>query len=503
MLNTMKELSNMTLTENGAATYASTESSVLDLFSSIGALRYASSEDIVTRLDRSWAESPDLTMKTLFYARDIRGGLGERRIFRLALAWLAMFHRESALKNMSFIPEYGRFDDLLTLLHTSCEAEVSELICALLRADQEAMASGSPVSLLGKWLPSVNASSTATRQDGKKIAKAMGMKDAEYRKLLTALRSEIHIVENNLREKDYSFDYAKLPSTALYKYRRAFIRNDLERYVDYLKQVSEGKAKMHTGTLTPYDVIAPFVYKWFKNIWLGNDQTSFGPEEVTAATVTWDALADFTGGDNALVVVDGSGSMYFCGRPFPALPAAVALSLGIYFGERNVGAFHNHFITFSHNPRLIEIEGETILDKLAYCGSISEVADTSIQKVFELVLKAALQRHSPQEELPTTLYFVSDMEFNSCTEDASLTNFEYAKHLYESHGYKLPQVVFWNVQSRDFQQPVTMNEQGVILVSGCTPRLFEHIMQKDYANCSPYAFMLDMLNSERYEKIRA
>ena len=192
--------------------------------------------------------------------------------------------------------------------------------------------------------------------------------------------------------------------------------------------------------------------------------------------------------------------MYGWGEP---KPATVALSLGIYFAERNTGTFKNHFITFSENPQLVEIKGEDILDKLRYCHDYNEVANTNIQKVFELILNAAKKNNVPQEELPKKLYIVSDMEFDYCTKDASLTNFEYAKKLFEEAGYTLPEVVFWNVASRNRQQPVGKNEQGVALVSGCTPRLFSMIAEGNVSAMTPYQIMLDVLGSERYEKIAA
>ena len=182
------------------------------------------------------------------------------------------------------------------------------------------------------------------------------------------------------------------------------------------------------------------------------------------------------------------------------MPAAVAQSLAIYFAEHNRGVFHNHFITFSTNPRLVEIKGQDIVDKARYCETFNECANTNIQKVFELVLNAAVKNHVPQEDLPSTLYIISDMEFDYCTNDASLTNFEYAAKLFERAGYKLPNVVFWNVASRNQQQPVTMNEQGVALVSGCSPRIFSMVME---GSLDPFTYMLSVIGTERYAPIAA
>ena len=391
----------------------------------------------------------------------------------------------SVKKNIPYVAEFGRWDDLLSLLGTPCEKDAMLLIKKQLEADLESMDMGDDVSLLAKWLPSVNASNAQTVQYAKKIARFLGMTDATYRKTLVKLREHIRIIENSLREKDYSFDYSKQPSKAMFKYRKAFYRNDGERYGEFLGKVSRGEAQLHTGTLTPYEIIKPFFYE------------HVGDQEASAIDATWNAQEDFTRDENALVVIDGSGSMYSRTDP---MPATVALSLGIYYAERNTGAFHNHFITFSERPQLVEIKGETILEKVRYCHDYNEVANTNIQKVFELILRTAVKNNVPQSEMPSTLYIISDMEFDCCARGAELTNFEYAKKIFAEAGYDLPRVVFWNVQSRNKQQPVTQNEQGVALVSGCSPRIFSMLKS---GILSPLGYMLDILGAERYEKIAA
>ncbi len=485
MLDFLKNEANKAYTENGAVSYATTNSDCLDLFATIGGLRRESEGEIITRFMRAFSENRDLAMKLLFFARDVRGGLGERRVFRVILKWLCNNESKSVIKNIEYISEYGRYDDLLVLFGTPCEKAALEFIENRLSGDIDSMRENEEVSLLAKWLPSVNASNKETVRLAKRIIRHLGITDAEYRRILTKLRAYIRIIENNLRERDYTFDYSKQPSKAMLKYRKAFIRNDNERYEEYISTVRSGKAHMNTGTLAPYEIVTPFF------------NTNVGDEERKSIDATWNALEDFTDGKNALVVIDGSGSMYGGSKP---IPATVALSLGIYFAEKNTGAFHNHFITFSENPQLVEIKGEDILEKLRYCNSYNEVANTNIQKVFELVLNAALRNNATQEEMPQTLYIISDMEFDYCTSDSSITNFEYAKKLFESNGYTLPELVFWNVASRNCQQPVTKNEQGVALVSGCTPRIFSMLTS---GNLSPEKYMLQILGNERYAKIAA
>ena len=483
MLEFLKREANKTYTENGSVTYRSTGRDCLDLFATIGALRRESEQEITARFLRAYAEDPDLAMKILFYGRDVRGGLGERRVFRILLRWLAVSKPESVVRNLPYVAEYGRWDDVLVLLDTPCRAEALALLKQQFDADLAALSSDGDVSLLGKWLPSVNASNDETIRAAKQIANAFGLSNRDYRKTLTKLRAQIRILENNLRERDYTFDYSKQPSKAMFKYRKAFLRNDAERYGAFMQRVSTGEVKLNTGALYPYEIIEKAYH--------------CDDAERLSLDATWRALADYTQDENALVVADGSGSMYWGGKP---MPAAVAQSLAIYFAEHNRGAFRNHFITFSMNPRLVEIKGRDIVDKARYCETFNECANTNIQKVFELVLNAAVRNRVPQKDLPSTLYIISDMEFDSCAAGASLSNFEYAAKLFRQAGYRLPNVVFWNVSSRNQQQPITTNEQGVALVSGCSPRIFSMVME---GSLDPFTFMLSVIDTERYAPIRA
>lgn len=228
MLEFINQEANITTTENGAATYASTNSYCLDLFATIGALRNSYEDEIVSRFIRAYAENADLAMKILFFARDIRGGLGERRVFRVILSWLAENEPYSVRQNLAYIAEYGRYDDYLVLMDTACEREMLDLLKAQFDNDLANLDKHGEVSLLAKWLPSVNTSSKDTVYLAKRVARAFGMNDASYRKALSALRAQIHIIENNLRTRDYTFDYEKQPSRAMFKYKQAFIRNDQE-----------------------------------------------------------------------------------------------------------------------------------------------------------------------------------------------------------------------------------------------------------------------------------
>ena len=483
MLEVLKKTANKTYTENGAVAHRTSGKDCLDLFAAIGALRRADDQNICSRFLKAYAENPDLAMKILFYARDVRGGLGERRVFRSILAWLASNEKGSVVRNLPYIAEYGRWDDVLVLLKTPCRQEALALLEEQFREDFAALEAGGDISLLGKWLPSVNASNQETVVMAKMIAKSFGLSDRDYRKALTGLRARIRIIENNLREKDYTFDYSKQPSKAMFKYRKAFLRNDGERYAAFMDKVDRGEAKLHTGTLMPYELV--------------ERAYDCSEEARRSLDVTWRMLEDFTTDENALVAADGSGSMYWGSKP---MPAAVAQSLAIYFAEHNKGKFHNHFLTFSMTPQLVEIKGKDFVEKVRYCRTFDECANTNLEAVFDLILQAAAENHVPRAEMPAKLYIISDMEFDHCVKNSSMTNFENAKASYAAAGYKLPDLVFWNVDSRHEQQPVKENDRGVALVSGNSPRIFSMVMDGEL---NPYDFMLSVIDTERYAPIAA
>ncbi|MCD8286288.1 MAG: DUF2828 family protein [Clostridia bacterium] len=491
MLNALANEANITRTENGAYTYKSTGSECLDFFGTVGAIRNAPEAEKIRRFIRAFSEDKDTALKTIFFARDIREGLGERDTFRAIIRYLGVTEPEIMSSLVQYIPEYGRYDDLLTLLGTPVEDTVVAYIKAQLAKDLKALSEGAGVSLLGKWLPSVNTSSYVTREQAKHLATKLGMNLAEYRKTLSKLRAGIQIIENNLRTRNYTFDYEKQPSQVLKKYMKAFNRNDYSRYKAYIESVRKGEARLNASTLAPYQLVESVA-----NLQAGSIK-SLSAEERAAMDATWKSLPVYGEGGNALAVVDMSGSMYWGGTP---VPVSISISLGLYFAEHNKGYFKDRMILFSRSPQYIYVKGNDFADRVKYVMSFCEVANTDIQKVFDLILNAAVQNHLPQEELPERIYVISDMEFDEAFTGASETNFEAARAKFLAAGYNLPEVIFWNVQSRHNQQPVRSNEQGVALVSGCSPAIFDMVAS---GNLDPMKAMTDILFSERYAPIHA
>lgn len=487
MLNHLNNHFNETTTANGAQAFKTSKSAVLDLFSQGGAMRNHSESEIKTLFSKAYAENPLLAMKTLFYLRDIKGGQGERNFFRQSIKHLALHNADSLRKNLHLVSEFGRYDDLLVLLDTSLKSDVISLVKEQLDAD---LKSENP-SLLGKWLPSENASSHTTKKYAKTIREGLGLTPKQYRKTLSKLRKQISIVESKLTEKRYEdIDYSKLPSKAGMQYRQAFFRNDEGRYTSFLDSLSKGEVKINAGTLYPNDIVGKILNST-RYSWHSHDVTE---QEIKLFEGQWQNLPNFIGekSEDSIVMADVSGSMV-------GTPMEVAIALAMYIAERNEGAYKDHFLTFSSNPQLVKIQGSNIVEKVNNISKADWGMSTNIEKALRTVLNVAVKNNLSNDEVVKKIYIISDMQFDSATRGQA-NIFGNMKHEFATHGYDFPNIVFWNVNAYG-NQPMTMNAQGVQLVSGFSPSILAQLLNAD--GKTPYDFMLDVIDSERYEKVTA
>lgn len=361
------------------------------------------------------------------------------------------------------------------------------------------------ISLLAKWAKSENSSSSETKRQAKIIREGLGMTPRNYRKMLSEMRKYIDVVECKMSAKQWGeIDYETVPSRANLIYNNAFLRNDEERRREYLGALEKGEVKINAGTLYPHDIVHKYgIGRWGSNSY---DATLEG---------LWKALPDTVKGDgNTIVVADGSGSMTCnVGGNTRVTALEVANALAIYFAERSSGEFKDKYITFSENPQLVDFsKAKTLREKLQIALRHNEVANTNIEAVFELILATAVKNHMSQDELPKNILIVSDMEFDSCaTTNAVVNSGWYSRHSrptttlfdaivqkYAAHGYQIPRLVFWNVNSRTGTIPVKENELGVALVSGFSVNIVNMVMSD---KLDPYECLLDVLNSERYQPI--
>lgn len=459
---------NRTTTENGGATNASSLSACLDFFA-LGAAKRNDTEGLIKLFEKALKEDKQKAVRILFYIRDIRGGQGERSIFRNCLRVLYKNSPDTFNQIVALIPEYGRWDDLIEFVDSET---VKVQVKDQWRLDLEA----EHPSLLAKWLPSHNAHNSKTIELGKKWAKILcgegnqGMHD--YRQALSYLRNKIGILETDMSQKRWKeINYEVLPAQALRKHSQAFRKHDSVRFQAYLDGVKRGTKKVNTSTLYTYEVY---------------DTLSTDPE---LADTLWKNLPEYTN-ENALVVADVSGSMM--GRPM-----SISVSLALYFAEHSKGPFANKFMTFSRFPRLVEVMGNSLYEKMNNIERADWDGNTNVEAVFDTILKAAVAANAKQNDLPQSVYIISDMEFDSCV-NADKTVFEEATRKFQEAGYKLPTIVFWNVNSRNNAVPVTKYDGNVVLVSGSSQSTFATAVQGK----NPIELMDEVINSERYAQIK-
>lgn len=468
------------LTENGDTAFKSSGSFCLDFFYFVGTLR-GKYKEAITAFVKAFYEDKLLAIKILFFARDVREGLGERDVFRVILNYICFMYPKIAEQVLCYVPVYGRYDDLLVALNTPAEDKMVEIIKLQLNTDLNNLSMGKEVSLLGKWLPSINASNQNTRDMANKLSVLLNMNKAQYRRNLTALRKG-RIIENNLREKDYSFDYSKIPSQAMLKYRYAFMDNDNERFNQYLRDVKNGRIKINTETLYPYQICTKVINQLYDN--------TMTKEEKDYLDTLWKQIKRNEVDSKTIIVRDGSGSMY-AGNIIR--PIDVATSLAILFAEQLKGPFKNTFITFSENPQLIKIKSSSIFDKVLEVVNYDECANTNIMAVYQLILNIVKKKIIKPDEMIERIVIISDMEFDEGV--TGETTFDTFKKLFEECGYKMPEVVFWNVCNRHQTLPTYINNLNVKMISGASKKIIEMITNNE--SITPYDFMIDVLN--KYE----
>ena len=494
-------------TENGAAALNTTYAPLLDLFGTIGALRTRSASDIIDLFMKAYTSNRLLAMKTLFYARDIRGGLGERQTFRTIAHHLALHHPEDILLNLALIPEYGRFDDLFIFFGTPLQEHALQYInrqffedAAILSAAKRegTLFSEVHISLLAKWLPSENASSHITKERAHLIRKALHLSSRQYRITLSLMRKCLGVVECKMSANAWpDIDYSAVPSVAALRYRAAFDSHDHERYHEFLDAVNTGTTKINASTLYPYDIVRDYI---------NNPATSYHydsvviEEPISTLEAQWKALPDYINNstENFLIMADVSGSMTCQNNT----PYSTSIGLAIYFAERSHGAFKNYFMTFSEKPKLVRIDPSLTLAEKITAVSKEVGYNTNLEAAFELLLKTAYNNNVLPSEMPKAIIVISDMEIDSAThsrsESEALTFTEDMSRHFKEAGYTMPTLVYWNVCARQNTFHATMQD-NIRFVSGQSPSVFKGLCEN--LGDTSIDLLLKTLNTPRYEAI--
>jgi hypothetical protein len=495
-MNGLKTANNYAITENGALTHKSTMDGLMDLFAMGAAYRSRSDEDVILLFKNAFAADPVYAMKCLFYIRDVRGGQGERRFFRVATKWLASNETDAMKRNLIHVPEFGRWDDLFAFIGTPLQEDALNIVKHQLALDVQCKTP----SLLGKWMPSENTSSMKTRKTASVVRKHLGMTSKQYRKTLSILRARINVLERLMSEGRWDeIEFDKIPSKAGLKYKNAFARHDIERmkknpevktYADFAKDTT---TKVNAKDLYPYEVVDKAVKA---------SNRSMDDTDRLMVNKFWDNLADYFNGKslNALAVVDTSGSMTWHGGA--AAPINVAISLGMYCAERAKGPFAGHYVSFASRPQLIEVNGVDFVDKVKRIYRTNLCDNTNIEATFDMLLDTAIRNHCAQSDLPENIIVISDMEFDAARgyygrSQNSKTLMENIREKWARAGYRMPHLIYWNVEARQNNIPEDIGVGNISYVSGMSPSIFEQIM----SGKTGYDLMMEKLNSERYAVI--
>lgn len=352
-------------------------------------------------------------------------------------------------------------------------------------------------SLIFKWLPSENASSEKTKELARAIRKSLGITSKQYRKILSWGRERINVLERLMSSNQWhkiSFD--RIPSRAGLIYKNAFARRDIlkAKYEHFMRDKS---TKVNAKDLYPHEIAHRAFYP-----------DSSDKVNRLALQKYWDNLPNYYGNkeENGIAVVDVSGSM-------SGQPIEVAVSMGAYIAEKAHGPFANHFITFSAQPELVKFEGIDIVDKFKRCVRADWGMNTDLKAVFNMLFNTAVKDDIKQEDMPERIYIFSDMQFDECvtinnkrndtwyscyaSQSEIDTMMEAEKKRWARYGYKLPSIIFWNVNAA-FKNNIPAIGEGFSYVSGFSPVMIETILSgKDGID-----LMLEKLNSERYKMIR-
>ncbi len=456
-------LTNQTKTTNGALSYKTTNSKVLDLFSQGIS---SSIENKKQLIQEAYIENPILTLKTCLYQRSIREGMGNRDIYHAMIDVLLENKNKKYLKKiLPHIPEIGYWKDILKTIGKS--KKLDKIIIKMIKENIDTD------GLLAKFLPRQG-------DKAKYITQALDLDHGDYRRKIVQLSKT---VEQQMSKKQWSeIKYESVPSIANKKYAKAFSRNDANRREQFLSKVMTGDTTIKSSVLYPHQIV---------KMMSSDSMWSMQFKDNKTANALWKGLPNYMEeAHNVLSIIDTSGSMTSKATGTEGSCLDVALGLGLYFAEHNTGSYKDVWMNFSSSPSAQHLKGDTLYQKVKSMNMNNWGGSTNIDRAMDFVLTAA--KKSP-EDAPKMILIVSDMEFNSCTQQTQ-TNHEYMKEQFKALNIDIPTVVFWRVNVSSGSQPVTKDEKGAVLINGYSPTVVKSILSGDIANYTPYSAMLNILN---------
>ena len=455
-------------TENGMRARKSTANACVDLFFKIGASR---GKDITADFTAAYVENKDVALRIAQWVRDVRGGSGERELYRQILKYLEKHDKEAAAKLLKKTPELGRWDDIFVFTDPKLKWAAFSMLGDALREKN---------GLAAKWTP----------RQGKLAAEIrafFGMSPKFYRKSLVELTN---VVETAMCANKWDdINHSHVPSLAASRYKKAFVRHG-HKFAEYVEKLKAGDAdvKVNASAVYPYDVLKGVINTY--------GTVNYGATELAHIVAQWEALPNYVGDANILPLVDVSGSMTCkAGQTGTMSCLDVAVSLGLYLADKNKGKFKDTFLTFSTSPELLHLKGN-VVQKAQQMSKSSWTMSTDLKKAMDKILKTAIEGNVPQSEMPDMLMILSDMQFNACT-SFDHTAMQMIEHKFTEAGYKVPSIVFWNLNAKD-NAPVKHDKSGVALVSGFSPTIVKSVLSADMDQFTPEGIMLKTVMVDRY-----
>lgn len=505
-----KSTDNYMITENGAVVYSSVGNAMVDFEFAINSLRNAPEQEIYDKIQKAYAENPELTTKMIFQIGDIREGKGERHIFNSCIKFLETEHPKILKELLPLIPEYTRWDYAIRLA-TSKNQDIAtatrKMIVNQIKEDRQLLSENKPISLCAKWMPSIQSKKPEDRKLALKLEKALGLNHKGYRKLLSELRDRLNIIEKklSLKQEITREDLSKMSSKALLKYSEGMSQD--ETFQEFMEGVAEGKETINTAVLTPADIVHKYTTQagWTVQV---------KPYDLATENM-WNNLKDTIKEQAAstIVIRDGSGSMEERVNSQSSVTCLeVATALSIYCAEKMPEGLKDKFITFSRNPELIDMSKlDTLHDKLQLCYRYNDCSNTDLKKTFDLLLNTLKNNHISQEDAPKNLLILSDMEFDSCYQGCSYNKtdmhnqlkplFSQIREEWEAEGYKIPTLVFWQLNVNRSPIPEIDNDLGIVYVSGYTTENLDLVLSGELAKFTPEQQLEIILSNERYNAI--
>ena len=455
-------------TENGMRARKSTANACVDLFFKIGASR---GKDITKEFVAAYVEDKDVALRIAQWVRDVRGGAGERELFRQILKYLEKHDKDAAARLLLKAPEIGRWDDIFVFSDKHLKAQAFSMLGDALRQRN---------GLAAKWTPRQGPLAVEIRNH-------FGMSPKFYRKSLVEMTN---VVEQKMCAKEWDeINFSHVPSLASSRYKKAFTRNT-SKFAEYVAKLVKGDdptVKVNAAAVYPYDVL--------KGVASFNYKLSFGETELNHIVAQWEALPNYVGDASILPLVDVSGSMNTGIGGSKTTAMDVAVSLGLYLADKNKGKFKDTFLTFSSHPELLHLKGNVVQKAQQMVKSTWDMS-TDLHKALNKILSTAVAGKVPEEEMPQMLLILSDMQFNACVKHDN-TALEMIKRKYEDAGYTVPTVVFWNLNAKD-NVPVKHDKSGAALVSGFSPAIVKSVLSTDMDQFTPEGIMLKTVMVDRY-----